>query len=234
MNDDIGTETLTAFLDGELPPEETARVAALLATRPDLDAWVNRQQRLRASLRYAFAEVTDAPVPAALAALTRTAPVSWRWRMAQAFHGALLRTWVPAGAALAAGLAIGVVMHPSGDLASHGEQVMAQGALADALDRQLASTDDHGSGPHIGVSFRNRSGQDCRTFIHDGQAGLACHDAGSWVVSMLVSQPREPDTAYQMAGSALPDAIRNAVAASIQGAPFDAAAEKAARDKGWR
>src|SRR6201986_1527531 len=163
MNDDIGTETLTAFLDGELSPEETARVAALLSTRPDLDAWVNRQQRLRASLRNAFAEVTDVPVPAALAALTRTAPVSWRWRMAQTFHGAFLKTWVPAGAALAAGLAIGIVMHPSGDLESHGGQVMAQGALADALNRQLASAGDKSSDTHIGVSFRNRSGQDCRT-----------------------------------------------------------------------
>ncbi|HEX4270203.1 MAG TPA: hypothetical protein VHZ32_02410 [Rhizomicrobium sp.] len=234
MNDDIGTETLTAFLDGELSPEETARVAALLVTRPDLDAWVNRQQRLRASLRDGFAEVIEAPVPAALAALTRTAPISWRWRMAQAFHGAHLKTWVPAGAALVAGLAIGIAIHPSGDLASRGGQVVAQSALADALDRQLASAGDTGGGPHIGVSFRNRSGRDCRTFTRDGQAGLACHDAGGWVVNMLVSQPREPDTAYQMAGSALPDAIRNAVAASIQGAPFDAAAEKAARDKDWR
>lgn len=234
MNDDIGTETLTAFLDGELPPEETARVRALLATRPDLDAWVNRQQRLRDNLRGAFSGMTDAPVPAALTALTRTAPISWRWRMAQAFHGALLKTWVPAGAALAAGLAIGIAIHPSGDLASHDGKVMAQGALANALDRQLASAGDSGSGPHIGVSFRNRRGQDCRTFTRGGQAGLACHEAGGWVVGMLVSQPREADTAYQMAGSALPDAIRNAVAASIQGAPFDAAAEKAARDQGWR
>lgn len=234
MNDDTDIEILTAFLDGELPPEEAARVAALLATRPDLDAWVNRQQRLRGSLRDAFAEVSDAPVPAQLAALTRTAPISWRWRMAQAFHGAFWKTWVPAGAALATGLAIGVALHPSGDLTSHGGQVMAQGALADALDRQLASAGDTATGPHIGVSFRNHSGQDCRTFTQGEQAGLACRETDGWMVGMLVRQPVEPSAAYQMAGSALPDAIRNAVAAEIQGAPFDAAAEKAARDQGWR
>lgn len=234
MNDNISIEILTAFLDGELPPDERARVTALLETRPDLDAWVNRQQRLRRSLHDTFAEVTEAPVPAQLITVTQTVPVSLRWRMTQALRGTFFLTWIPAGAALAAGLAIGISVHPSGDLVPRGGPLMAQGALADALDKQLASAGDTGSGPRIGLSYRNRTGQDCRTFTRNGQAGLACRQSGGWVVEMLVSQPTEPDTAYRMAGSALPDPIRAAVAASIQGAPFDAAQERAARDRGWR
>ena len=234
MNDNISIEILTAFLDGELPPDERARVTALLATRPDLDAWVNRQQRLRSSLHDTFAEVTEAPVPARLITVTQTVPVSLRWRMAQALRDTFFRTWIPAGAALAAGLAIGITVHPSGDFVPRGGPLVAQGALADALENQLASAGDTGSGPRIGVSYRNRTGQDCRTFTRNGQAGLACRQSRGWVVEMLVSQPPEPDTTYRMAGSALPDPIRGAVAASIQGAPFDAATEKAARDRGWR
>lgn len=234
MNDNISIEILTAFLDGELPPAERTRVTAILATRPDLDAWVNHQRRLRGGLQDAFAEAAEAPVPAQLMTVVQTAPVSWRWRMVQALRGTLFKTWLPVGAALAAGLAIGIAIHPSGDLAPQGGPLMAQGALADALDKQLASAGDTGGGPRIGVSYRNRAGQDCRTFTHNGQAGLACRQSEGWVVEMLISQPPEPDTAYRMAGSALPDPIRAAVAASIQGAPFDAAAEKAARDRGWR
>jgi hypothetical protein len=37
-----------------------------------------------------------------------------------------------------------------------------------------------------------------------------------------------------MAGSGLPDVIRNAAANMIEGAPFDAAAERQARDRGWK
>jgi len=37
-----------------------------------------------------------------------------------------------------------------------------------------------------------------------------------------------------MVGSEMPDTIRAAVSADIEGEPFDAIAEKAARDRRWK
>ena len=225
-------ETLSAFIDGELPPKEMERIAALLAERPDLDAWVRRHEALRQGMKQAFADMAAVPPPAHLVDAALRAPLSWRWRMRQF---AMPRVWAPAGAALALGLVIGVALQPGGEIVSRDGQVMAQGALAAALNQRLASEGAAGEGPRIGISFRNRDGADCRTFDAGAESGLACHGGKGWAVAVLTARPKaESNGAYRMAGSEMPDAIRAAVAASIAGEPFDAAAEKAARDSGWK
>jgi hypothetical protein len=225
-------ETLNAFVDGELPPQEMARIAALLEIQPEMKAYVQKQERMRATLR--FEDVMDAPPPAKLAETVRNAPVSWRWRLQTVLgRGFVWRSLVPAGTALAAGLLIGVIGKPAEDLALSRGQMLAHGGLAQALDTRLASAGYSGEGPRIGISFRDSAGNDCRTFSSDNHAGLACHRGGNWVVTTLVTQGLEAGGAYRMAGSQMPDAVRHAVEASIAGAPFDAKAEAAARANGW-
>lgn len=225
-------ETLSAFIDGELEPKEMERIAALLATRPDLDAWVRRQEALRVGMKNAFSDLLSAAPPERLVKAARTAPLSWRWRIKR-FTTA--RVLAPAGAMLALGLVIGVALQPPSEIATRGGQVMAEGALASALNDRLASDGTAGAGARIGISFRNRDGRDCRTFEAGAQSGLACHGDKGWAIALLTARPAaESNGAYRMAGSEMPDAIRAAVAASISGEPFDAAAEKAARDRGWK
>ena len=233
METDPTRETLSAFIDGELPPREMERIAALLATRPDLDAWVRQQETLRTDIRKSLAELTAAPAPERLVRIAQTAPISWRWRLGQAWQRPMLRTWIPAGATLALGVLIGIAVVPPGDIGSRGGQVVAQGALASALNGKLAS--EAGSGPRIGITFRDHDGHYCRSFDADGQAGFACRDSKGWKIAMLAAQPKaEASGPYRMAGSEMPDAIRVAIAARIQGEPFDMKAEKSARDQGWR
>jgi hypothetical protein len=230
MQNDPTPETLSAFIDGELPPEEMERLAVLLAQRPDLDAWVQRHDTLRAGMRNAFHEPIG--LPAHLAEVARTAPISWRWRLRWLAAPCF---WVPMGAALAMGLVIGIALHPREDFANRGGQVVAQGELASALNEKLASAGYSGSGPRIGISFRSRDGRYCRTFDAGAQSGLACHGDNGWAIALLVERPSpESRGAYRMAGSEMPDAIRAAIRTDIQGAPFDAAAEEAARDRGWK
>jgi hypothetical protein len=225
-------QTLNAFVDGELPPQEMARIAALLETRPDMKAYVEKQERLRAALR--FEEVMGAPPPSELVETVQNASVSWRWRLQAAFgRGFVWRSLVPAGAALAAGLVIGLIGKPAQDLVLSQGQMLARGSLAQALDTKLASAGYDGEGPRIGISFRDSAGRDCRTFSSDNHAGVACHRGGNWVVTTLVTQSPETGGAYRMAGSEMPDEVRRAVEASIAGAPFDAKAEAAARANGW-
>lgn len=228
----INHETLNAFVDGELPPQEMARIAALLETEPEMKAYVLKQEKLRTILR--LEEVMQTPPPARLVETVRNAPVSWRWRL-QAIAGRhfVARSLVPAGAALFAGLIIGMTIRPGSDLMpSHG-QMLAGGDLAQALDSKLASNGYSGEGPRIGISFRDHAGRDCRTFTSGNQAGLACHQESNWVVTTLVTQSPESGGSYRMAGSEMPEAVRRAVEASIQGVPFDAKAEAQARANAW-
>lgn len=223
-------ETLNAFVDGELPPKEMERIAALLQTRPDLDAYVKRQETLRAALR--MDGLLRQPVPHRLVETAQSAPVSWRWRLRSGLANHPMR-WISSAtaAALAFGLVVGLALRPASDIAMSGRIMLAQGALRDALDTRLAGYD--GTGPRMGISFRDRDGSDCRTFDDRDTAGLACHRSGSWIVTALAARPRETAGAYRMAGSEMPDPIRRAVEASIVGAPFDAAAEAKARASGW-
>jgi len=242
-------ETLTAYVDGELPPEEMTRVATLLAQHADLQAYVARQQALRDRLDESFSPFFAQPVPLRLQQAARQAPLSWvtnlssaaaRWRAG--FQG--MRSWrvaLPASAALALGLLLGVAIEREGsepDMSNR--QVVAQGILAHALSEQLASEDNHASPARVGISFRDKRGENCRTFTLDATAtatsGIACRSAGAWVIATLASAPQAtgPQAQYQMAGAEMPAIIRNTVNAMIAGLPFDAAAERRARARDWR
>jgi hypothetical protein len=233
-------EILNAFVDGELPPAEMERIAALLAARPDLEAYVVQQEKLRANLKQKFEGVLAASVPQHLVDTARTAKVSWRWRLRAALgRRFVLRSLAPAGAALALGLVVGIALQPATDLTlSASGQMLARGDLGQALDRKLASAGYDGQGPRIGISFRDHAGEDCRTFASDAHtsstlAGLACHRGGRWVVATLVTRPPEISGTYRMAGSEMPDAVRRAVDDAIDGMPFDATAEAEAQAHGW-
>jgi hypothetical protein len=233
---DPDRQTLAAFVDGELPPKDMERIALLLAARPDLDAYVRQQERLRSTLRTHFNQEL-AQVPERLANAIHDTPISWRWRMRfQLGNGFLTRTLAPACATLALGLLLGVALRPAaGEFAVNGTgQLVAQGQLSKVLDTRLASVRQDANGPQIGISFRDWTGSDCRTFSSSDKAGLACHQGKAWVIGTLVSRPREnAGEAYRMAGSEMPDAVRRAVTENIDGAPFDADAEARARDNGW-
>jgi hypothetical protein len=87
----------------------------------------------------------------------------------------------------------------------------------------------------VGLTFRAADGRYCRTFQSemDQLAGLACHEDGRWAAITTTAFHPAADPAYRTAGSETPPAVLAAVDDLIDGAPLDAAAERAARDKGW-
>lgn len=118
-----------------------------------------------------------------------------------------------------------------------GGALVARGQLAQALSNQLAAEQSRDSAVQIGVSFRAKSGDYCRTFALSGAvspSGLACRQGGEWQVQALTQEPGAAgDSGYRTAGSALSGTILKSVEGQIAGEPLDQAGERAARQRRW-
>jgi hypothetical protein len=226
--DDERLERLIAYVDGELGAEEAARFEAHMAADPVLAAEVARHKVLASKVGGAYAPVLDEPIPPQL--LTVAAAANDRGGRPR--NG--LMPWAGMAAALAMGVLAGRAVWPSeGPLAARHGVLVAQGGLEEALTTQLAAQP---GAVRVGVSFKTADGRYCRTFESgaDRLAGLACRDDGRWVAHTVTAWKPAPATAYRKAGSDIPPEVLASLDALISGAPLDAAAERAARDKGWR
>lgn len=229
----IDDEKLMAYCDGELPASERAQIEAALTEDEALRAKLAAHQALRARLSAAFDSALAEPVPPALLAATQkpreTKIVDLAQRRALTWSA---REWGAMAASLAIGAVIGIgAMNATPPMIVARESgLSAHGALARALDAQLAS--DEAGHVRIGLSFRARDGAYCRTFdlTQSGVSGLACrNDRESWDIAMTAA-----GSGGEVRTAGAPNQIMAAVDAMIVGEPFDAAREKAARDAGWR
>jgi hypothetical protein len=223
-------ERLIAYLDGELHGQDRAAFEAAMAADPALAEQVAQHRRVGALIADAYAPILHEPVPPRLGTLASAANDT---DMARRPRSAL-----PQWAALAACLALGVVagreLWPEqGPLAAHGGQLIARGALEKALTTRLASED---GAVKVGLSFKAKDGRYCRTFqsAADQMAGLACRRDGRWVAQTTTAWAPQAAADYRTAASAVPPAVLAAVDAMSSGEVLDAAAERAARDRGWR
>lgn len=156
------------------------------------------------------------------------------------------RQWSwPEWGAMAASLLLGILIArsplldgPGASIVAQNGRIVAGGALAAALTGQSGGARIEGSPIRIGLSFRAKSGNYCRTFTVDDQAalaGLACRESNAWRVKALAhNEPNGTKTEYRMAGTAVPPIILQAVQDTIEGDALDAAGEAAARKQGWK
>jgi len=231
----ISDEKLMAYADGELDAIERTEVEAALASDETLRAKLEAHRALSARFASAFDGALDEPVPARLLAAAqpqRVVDFAAR-REPKAKWG--YREWGAMAASLAGGLIIGLgAMSGRGELIAATEDgLSARGVLQAALNTQLAVED--GGAVRVGLSFRNRDGEYCRTFALTQQdvAGLACREQSGWQVAMTSAYtPQGGD--IRQAGSETPPEILAAVDAMIAGDVLDADAERAAREEGWR
>jgi hypothetical protein len=240
-------ETLMAYADGELDEAQRSAIAAAIERDPSLARRVECHRALRASVAGAFAKVADQPVPERLVAAanaavtdpnaagrsakvlsfpTRSAAPAPRWRA---------REW----SAMAASLVLGVLVSwkllaPEPLIDTGSGALVARGALATALDRQLASTQRESDPVQIGVSFRGNDGQYCRSFaLKDaGTAGLACRADGEWHVAVTAAGEASDGGVRQAASP--PAAVLQAIEARMAGDALDAADEERAQRDDWK
>jgi hypothetical protein len=240
-------ETLMAYADGELDEAQRADIEAAIARDPVLASRVARHRALRAEVADAFAGVLEQPVPAQLeAAALRTAAraeprgnvVPFPARASRAPATAWrAREWT----AMAASVVLGAFLSwrflapEGGDFGNRNDTLVAQGQLAQALESQLASEQDHGAAVLIGLTFKSAAGEFCRSFImRDPQTyGLACRSDGSWRIPVITEfTPAGGD--YRTATTTMPETILRAIEARRDQDALDSVAEKAARDSGWK
>ena len=238
----VEEETFFAWLDGELPPEDAVRVEAKVAADPELSKQAAEHRAMTAGLRGAFGTIATQPVPERLRAglSDKDTVISLADARAKRNARRAQPIWVQA-AALAAALAIGIFAGDtmngerfggSSDLiTSEDGRLVASAGLGNALDTHLASAPADG-GVRIGLTFRDKAGAICRTFQNPSSSGIACHEQGTWRIHTLFQDREGPAQEYRMAGTNAQ--LMEAVDASIDGDPFDAAQERAAMEGGWR
>ena len=243
-------ETLMAYADGELDEPQRSELERALRADPGLAAVVERHRTLRKGGFDACAGVLEEAAPgrpqpgAAGKVLSLEAARNARTRSAAAVPPPGTRSIVwPRWGALTATLVVGVLAGSLWFAGADGDagyisadangRLAARGQLAGALSRQLASDPAPNSPVRIGVSFAARDGGYCRSFSVGASAGLACRSGDSWRIPVL-SEAVMARGAYRQASSTMPEAVLDAIDDRIAGTPMNAAAERAARERGWK
>lgn len=241
-------DTLMAFADGELDAAQRADIERALAADAALRERVTALTTQRERVAAAFAPVLDEPVPDRLAGLLRpsSAPptavpvVNLGERRAARERSARLPSWAQWGglaASVLMGVLLGMQFKPSGadpSIELRDGQLLAGGAVEQALVSQLASQPVVGAPVAVQLSFVDKGGSYCRTFSTAAIAGLACKQGERWTVqSLAAAAEAAPASAVRQAASTLPPAVLSAVDQRIAGDALDPARERQARDEGW-
>jgi hypothetical protein len=252
----IPDEMLAAYVDGELEGAERARIEQAIALDSQLAQRVAQQRALRDRVRGAYDGVLQEAVPQALLQAAKLGAPSGpaqvidlarvralRSRSGQGQRQMKVRRYSIA-ASLVVGLMAGALIQrlsaPSALTEFHDGSLLARGALARALNEQLTGGAPATAAIRVGLTFRSRSGNYCRTFALSGSralAGLACREQEQWQLMNLVGTEGAGSAAngqnLRMAASSLPPALLQAVNEHISGEPLNAAAEAKARNSGW-
>ena len=199
---------------------------------PNDDELLKAERRRMAA---AFGGVLDEPVPDRLKALlAEPAPapqvVDLGAVRAQRRAMSSWAAWGGMAATLVLGTLIGTRLVPSGT--DGPDRLVATGAIARALDTQLASAP---AGPvAVQISFKAKDGRWCRSFSTADAAGLACREAdGAWALRQ-VAAAGAAGGGMRQAASSLPPSVLAAVDEAMAGEALNAQQEKAARDAGWK
>lgn len=251
-------EILNAFADGQLEPEDAARVVLHLADNPEDQSYVDSVMAMNALISRAHEGPAAAPVPPAMRdAILRAAGLAPEQAAGEARDNETRdnvvafprRRRVQAaflGGAIAAGFAMLALFFPQAPETGFG---LAEGPVSPRSPVhgalvELASGDTRlvGEGARMAViaSFAYEGGY-CREFelAEDGApartAGLACGDGEEWRIEALAERGGDDDAnLYMPAGGGDEDAFLSVLDALDAGLVLTPEAEDEARAQGWR
>ena len=247
-------ETLMAYVDGEVDAKLRADIDAAIAGNPELARRVEKQRAVRAKVAGAFAKVLDQPLPDNLLRAARGSAESESSPGTEAKgRGNVLqfparqsrppatpwrgREWGAMAASLLLGALISWRLLATGEgtpIVPGEDSLVAHGALAHALDAQLASEQRGDEAISIGLTFKGKDGNYCRSFELRASrtVGLACRAGSEWQVA-ATDATEAASGQMQQATSALSPAILRAIESRVDGAALDADAERDAQARGF-
>lgn len=247
----ITDETLSAFLDGELPEPEMETLRQRLAGDEELGNRLAELAAVDPMLASRYAHIDERPLPDSVRELLAeekpanviSFPV-WR-RMQQGFQQHVQQhlqqhAGIAAATTLAIGLGLGQLFAGGGADTSDDWATIARGLESTPSGHSVELTNGKQLAPRL--SFLNVQGQYCRQYqLADGEKGsenIACRDAegqstaGSWqlAASVQLDAIQRPGDYQTASGGAVLD---NALDQMMAGDALDANAEEDLIVKGW-
>lgn len=238
----VTDETMMAWLDGELTPDQRDQFEAAIAASPELGLQVARLSRLERMLAPAYADTLKAPIPARFdALLSRPRASAWSLSGVRAALGGMLdvRPLGMAAAALVVGVVAGGLMltspqTPGFETNSDGSMI-ANNAMAVSLASIQSGEVASQQAVRIKLTVVDENGQFCRQFETSGASGLACLEGDKWKVDTLSPHKAAGGAdQYVMAGSETDPAITAALERRGVKRVLDRAEEEAAIAAGWK
>ncbi len=234
---EVRDEMLMAFVDGELEPATAAELAGRIAADPALAARAEDFRRTRRLAHDAFAGLLVAAPPERLTAPLQGAsvlPLRRPWRIALPRWGLALAASLLLAAALG-----GFLLGRGGRLEPAAGLLAGDPALLEALQSSPSGATialPDGSQLRLLASYPVADGV-CRAFAlvsaEQGLRGLACRQAGTWQLALVVADPAATGGGYAPAS----DGAVESLAAYLDGlgaAPaMSADAEQRALRQGW-
>lgn len=235
--------TIMAYVDGECDAVTVKRIEKAMAIDAGLAEQVGKARALRDKLAAFYAPVAEEAVPDRLTAMLTSAAAtnvdsSFTARKTDQEHAKRQRRGmgVAQWGAMAATLALGVVVGQFGladgsdsPFAQDGSALVASGPLANALEKQLASAQPDDSDYRIGLTFRAKTGNICRSFTGEAVSGIGCREGQQW--KMVSTLPGGSESDYRQASSS---AVNTIAADLMADAPVDAETERKLLESGWK
>lgn len=240
----VTDEMITAWLDGEVTPQQREEIEQAVAASAQLGLRAARLSRMDRMLAPAYAETLNAPIPARFdAILARPRAAAWSLSGLRSVFGNLLepRLLGMAAAALVVGVVAGGLLLAS-PVAKPGFETTADGHLVanNEMAISLASLQSgEAAGPQgvrIKLSMVDEGGKYCRQFETAGASGLACLDSGKWKIDTLSPAKASAGQGdqYVMADGAVDPAIAAALERRGVKEVLDHTQEAAAIASGWK
>ncbi len=235
--------TIMAYVDGECDAVTVKRIEKAMTADPVLAKQIEQAQALRNRLSAHYDPIAEEAVPDRLTAMLTAAASSnidssFTARKADREIGKRQRRGmgIAQWGAMAATLALGVVIGQFGlggdagaPFAQTDGALVASGPLADALETQLASAQTDNSDYRIGLTFRAKTGNICRSFTSEAVSGIGCREGQQW--KMVSTLPGGNASDYRQASSS---AVNEIAADLMADAPADAETERKLMESGWK
>jgi len=250
-------EQLSAYLDGELPDELMASIKAAITDDPKIAERVSALNMANQSVKAAYGDIADEPIPAEILALLDDKSATTKERRND--NVVLFRTrlntfsvskWAaPLAATLAMMIGItvgrGTLLTSDNNGALYAQltgTITTSSPLYDVLESRPSAVEvrfDKGSNIAIKptLTFQTVDGQYCREFQAQSEAsalrGVACRNETTWQILTLNQAERYGGEGYQTASGADAAIVDQVIDTIISGDPLSSVDENILIARGW-